>query len=197
MQIDFVVPKGNEEALYKTALSQNKIPVFVYNSLNFKDLALVLKRLATFEKNSYKTAYLFAPDNPAKLVLDKSIRKAVDFIIGTSQDLKTVRALVEKGRVNYIINIETTGGRDHTHYRRSNFNQVIARFCRENKVTYLIDFSRIKKVENLKRALLLGRIMQNARICRKEKAQFNAVSFASEPLNIINNDCLSALERLL
>ncbi len=195
MQLDIVIPKNNEEELYKEALSKSKIPVFLYSSLKYDDLLLKLKRLETFEK--HKTAYLFAPKNPSNLNLDKRIRKKVDYVIGTAQELKTVRALAEKGKIDFLVNIETAGGRDHTHYRQSNFNQVIARICKENQIFYAIDFSRIRKVEGFKRAILLGRIMQNAKICKKEKVKINVFSFAVKEQELFNSDILSAFQCIL
>lgn len=195
MRFDIVIPKNNEEALYEAALKLSKEPIFLYSNISFKELELKLKRLETFE--NYKTAYLFSPESPSKMVLDKNIRKKVDYIIGTSQDLKTIRALSEKSKIDFIVDIETSGGRDHTHYRRSNFNQVIAKFCKQNKISFLVDFYRIRAKKEISRAILLGRIMQNATFCRKEKVEVYAMSFARSPEDLINNDCLTALQNII
>jgi RNase P/RNase MRP subunit p30 len=191
--LDFVFPKNNEEKLYKECIDRGKTPVFVYSDLRYDELVSKKKEL----KKGSKIAYLFSPESTAKLSLDKRIKKEVDFLIGSSRDLKTLRAVIEKGKVNYIVDIEATGGRDHTHYRRSNFNQVLARLCKENRVTYLINFSRLKYFEGEKRSKLLGRVMQNVRFMKKEKAEFKAVSFASNVDDVINEDCLGAFERIV
>ncbi len=198
MRLDIIIPKNNEVELYEELLRMNKVPVFLYSNLNYSQLSLQLKRLEGFKKGTYKTAYLFKPESAEELVLDKKIRKAVDYIVGTAQDLKLLRVLIEKGRINFFVNIETASGRDHTHYRRSNFNQVLARICKENNVGYLIDFSRIRNMVSMeKRATLIGRISQNTKFCRKFNVQVNVMSFASNVEDIINNDILESFEKIL
>ncbi len=192
---EILIPKNNEQELYSEAVSQGKVPIFLYFNLDFKTLSLKLKKLEKF--NKCKSGFLFSPESPGKLNLDKRIRKAVDYVVGTARDLKTIRALVEKGRIDFLVNIESSGGREHTHYRRSNFNQVIARICKEKNVTYLVDFSRIKSLEGIKRAVLLGRIMQNNKICKKEKVSVEVKSFAGKLDELVNSDCLSALHKIL
>ncbi len=90
-------------------------------------------------------------------------------VIVSTQQESLARIAVDR-KIDVICNLETATGRDHTHYRRSGATQVLFNLMAENKVGYLIDFNRILSTEpGSKRAILLGRIMQNIRIAQKQK----------------------------
>ena len=123
--------------------------------------------------------------------------KQAEFVVASSIDEKTIRIILESKWIKFFTNIETSTGRDHTHYRRSNFNQVLAKLAKDTEKTYLIDFSRILKIDGKKRDLLLGRIAQNIRICQKFKVPVEIATFATEPYELRNPKDLQAFLRSL
>jgi RNase P/RNase MRP subunit p30 len=119
------------------------------------------------------------------------------FIIANSTDEKTVRFIMEQSWIQFFTDIETSTGRDHTHYRRSNFNQVLAKLAKDTGKTYVVDFSHILNITGRRRAILLGRIMQNIRICDKFKVPVTIATFASNQQELRNPEDLKAFLRAL
>ena len=107
---------------------------------------------------------------------------------------KNNRALLEKG-VKYITGLSTDEGKEHTHYRRSGVNQVLAKLAKEHGTTYIINFARILNSEN--RALLIGRIMQNVRIFKKYKVPIKVCSLAKVASELRSESDLEAFGRVL
>jgi RNase P/RNase MRP subunit p30 len=129
--------------------------------------------------------------------LARKIAKNASFIVADSTDEKTIRYIMEQSWIQFFTNIETSTGRDHTHYRRSNFNQVLANLAKNTGKTYVVDFSNILKVTGRKRAILLGRIMQNIRICDKFKVPVAIATFAINKHELRNPEDLKAFLRAL
>ncbi len=124
---------------------------------------------------------LFEPKNT-----DFGILKKFDcIIIGTSKDEKIIRKLVEHKKIYGIVDIESDKGPDHTHYRRSNMNQVIAKIIKENNKTYFINFSSILHSKN--KAKLLGRIQQNVILCNKYKCKIKVNNFSKNKTDYREN----------
>ncbi|MCX6707217.1 MAG: hypothetical protein NT001_03690, partial [Candidatus Woesearchaeota archaeon] len=59
------------------------------------------------------------------------------------------------------------------------------------------DFGQIISSSGHRRAVLLGRMMQNIRLCRKYKVKTAIASFANRPLNMRNRYDVSALFSML
>jgi len=140
---------------------------------------------------------LIKASKPGELNSVRKLARKAAFVIADSTDEKTVRFLIEQKWIKFFTNIETSTGRDHTHYRRSNFNQVLAALARETGKTYLVDFSRLLKIDGKKRSLLIGRIMQNIRICQKFKVPVSIATFAQTAWELRNPNDLQALLRAL
>ena len=117
---------------------------------------------------------------------DFGILKKFDcIIIGRSKDEKIIRKLVEHKKIYGIVDIESDKGPDHTHYRRSNMNQVIAKLIKENNKTYFINFSSILHAKN--KAKLLGRIQQNVILCNKYKCKIKVHNFSKNKIDYREN----------
>jgi len=177
---DIVFPKNNEKELLAQAKKLGIDLHFVYEPKDFKTGALFIRATSIKDIDS-----------------SKKLAKKTDFIIAGATDEKTTRRLMECKWINFFTNIETSTGRDHTHYRRSNFNQVLAAIAKETGKKYIIDFSRLLKIDGKKRVLLIGRIMQNIKICQKYKIPITIATFARDPYELRNPNDLKALLRVL
>lgn len=146
----------------------------------------------------YKTTLKAVVFQPKNLTDFKHLNKLVSpetLILGSSQDDKLVRRLLEDKRVDGIVNIEPLAGREHTHYRRSNLNQVLAKIAYDKDKFYCIDFSHI--LRSKRRHLLLGRIMQNVRILQKYKVPITIASFSKDVYGLRSKDNLDAFARVI
>jgi hypothetical protein len=99
------------------------------------------------------------------------------FVRCSNQD----RAVLERGSADILFGAETTQPKDYLHQRGSGLNQVMCELARKNKVAIGFSFTDILAVQGSQRAQLLGRMMQNIRLCRKYKTAIVIGSFASEP----------------
>lgn len=152
------------------------IQFFNKNTLNLPGLKLV--KLEDYKDISHnypdeELGILFEPNSTDFGILKKYNGK---IIIGTSKNEKIIRKLVEHKNIYGIVDIESDKGPDHTHYRRSNMNQVIAKLMKENSKVYFINFNSILKSRN--KSKLIGRIRQNVILCNKYNTKIKVHNFS-------------------
>jgi RNase P/RNase MRP subunit p30 len=121
-------------------------------------------------------------------VLCKNKLKKADFVLLESNN----RVLLKK-KPNAIINIE--GERDFIHQRDSGLDQVICKEMHKYGVKYAVPFSAILNSDD--KARLLGRVIQNIRLCKKYKVDVLIASFAEKPYEMRNAQDLIAFSRTL
>ncbi len=181
--MDFAVPEGNEKEILARAKELGSELILLYEIKTKKDLPKGGGVLIKAEKiTDPNRADKFPPKTP---------------IVVASTNEETIRAACSKRNITYITHLATSTGRDHTHYRRGNINQVIAKLCKENKIGYIIDFSRILELEGWGRELLIGRIKQNIRIFKKYEVPIQVASFAKNEYELRNPKDLEAFGRVL
>jgi len=118
---------------------------------------------------------------------EKTIRRIIDILKDKKQkkliavlgrDNSFNRRMLEKTKINYLISPELAGKKDTLKKRDSGLNHVLAKLAKQNNIEIIIDFFSVKKLEPKEKAIRLGRIMQNIRICRKAKCKIKIASLA-------------------
>jgi len=94
------------------------------------------------------------------------------------------RNFFESKKTDIITSLETSLEKDRTHYRESGLNHVLCKLAKKNKIAIAFNFNNILNAK--KRYPLLGRIMQNIRLCRKYKIPMIIVSFANDRYDMRN-----------
>jgi len=102
------------------------------------------------------------------------------------------REAIERG-ADVVFGFEKLGGRDKMHYRDSGLNQVLCRLAAQKGVAIGFSFADVLSVQGAQRAVLLGRMMQNIRLCRKFKVAVRLGSFASSPKGMRGREDLISL----
>ena len=102
---------------------------------------------------------------------------AQGFVIVDVNDEKILSAVINDKKVNMIINVENSANKDFMHARNSGLNQVLCKILKERNIVVGFSFDTVYNKEGMDRAILLGRMMQNARICRKFKVKTAVVDF--------------------
>jgi ribonuclease P/MRP protein subunit RPP1 len=102
------------------------------------------------------------------------------------------KAAVENKRVDILLNPEPKT-KDSLHQRNSGLNQVLCKLAKKNNVAYGISFSRLLEGDYK----LIGKIMQNIRLCRKYKVKLVFGSFARDIYEMRNVKDLISLARVL
>lgn len=160
--IDVVFPNRNEEEYAEVA-----------KKLNIPGLMFVYKSPAEFCQKKlgiqYTNALLVEPKNMQKA------KQAHALAICTAS-----REAIERG-ASIVFGFEQDDRKDHTHYRSSGLNQVLCKLAKEKGVAIGFSFSSILNSFGQKRAILLGRMMQNITFCKKYKTPMWLASFATNP----------------
>ena len=152
--IDIVFPGNNEEEFLKVAEKLGIKLCFVY-----------LEKEYLQKKDTYEFTCMY--NSPIKNT----------FII--SDNIK--RENFENPTINLIFNLEKSPRSDFVHQRDSGFNHILAKICRDKNKIIGFNFNLILNSDKKERARILGRMMQNVKLCRKYKVKIYIGSFARDP----------------
>ncbi len=92
------------------------------------------------------------------------------------------RKAVENKQVDILVAPERAGKKDRLNQRDSSLNQVLCKLAHEKDVAIGFSFSDVLNAKQ--RAVVLGRMMQNVRLCRKYKVRMVLASFAKDPADM-------------
>jgi hypothetical protein len=167
--IDIVFPNRNEHEFFAMAHKLGtKTLVCVYPSREAAE-----KAPAPPKGLRVRTAVLAEPHRAFRL-REQGI---LTFVQCSDQD----RAVFERGSADVLFEAERTQPKDYAHQRGSGLNQVLCALAHKNKVAIGFSLSSILRASGSQRAQLLGRMMQNIRLCRKYKVSMVIASFATDP----------------
>ncbi len=178
MFVDVVFPKGNEEKFISVAekLGYSGL-VFVYD-FSSADVKKIQQRIEMLKERSKKIGIYLgfvakAQDctkarNHCELVLLKSSDKNHDNL--------------EKRDFDVIFDLEMNPMKDTMHFRSSGLNQVLCNIAAKKKKIVGINFRNIIDAEN--KPKIIGRIMQNIKLCKKYKTQMVIFSGAKKALQM-------------
>lgn len=139
------------------------------------------------------------------LVSDKSLSKKLcddlikntniefDFITSKQILLGTSKNLEKKSK-NYFFGFEIQSDKDGMHQRFSGLNHVLLNRIKEREQIVLFTLN-VKT--NLKKSMVLGRIKQNLKLCKKYSVEYYFVSNAKRLIEIKSASDLLALENIL
>ncbi|MBC8500265.1 MAG: hypothetical protein ISS25_04665 [Nanoarchaeota archaeon] len=164
MFIDVAIPSGNEEEFIERAkkLGTNGI-IFLYEK-DKKENVEKVKKLNSKDFQVYS----------AILVKDKVSKKKYDFIFS-----KGSRAHFENKNIDVIFGLEEQFKKDNYHYRNSGLNHVLCVLAKEKKIIIAFSFNSVLNAKD--KGLILGRMMQNVKLCKKYKVKTMIASFARKP----------------
>ncbi len=167
--LDIVFPEKNEHEFFVMAQQLGYTGlVLVYASKQAADAAP--KPPAGLR---VKTAVLAEPRKAYQL-REKGI---LTFVQCSDQD----RPVLERGSADVLFGAESTQPKDYAHQRGAGLNHVMCELAHKNKVAIGFSFADILATFGSKRAQVLGRMMQNIRLCRKYKTTMLIGSFAHDP----------------
>ncbi|MFP4423894.1 MAG: RNase P subunit p30 family protein [Candidatus Woesearchaeota archaeon] len=106
------------------------------------------------------------------------------------------RPAIEKG-VSLIYNVEDRGMKEFMHYRNSGLNQVLCKIAAEKGVSVGFNMGLIIQGNAYKRSIIMGRMMQNARFCRKFGVKQVVASFAQDPFEMRGPYELMSLAKII
>lgn len=92
-------------------------------------------------------------------------------IIVKAQDEEFNRKIVEDKNVNILLSPEIHFRKDRLKQRDSGLNEVLCKLAAKNNIKIAIDLSEIMKLPKKEKAIILSRIIQNIKLCKRTKAQ--------------------------
>mgnify|MGYP001610880323 CR=1 FL=1 len=98
-------------------------------------------------------------------------------IIVKAQDSEFNKKILECGNFNTLTSLESSEKSDSLRQLESGLNHVLAKIAAKNKISIGIDLDEILKLDKKEKAIKLGRIKQNIKICRKAKAKLKILNF--------------------
>jgi RNase P/RNase MRP subunit p30 len=104
------------------------------------------------------------------------------------------RNLLNDRRLDILV-LDHSIGKDKIHYRSSGLNQVSCKIAKENDVCIGFSFNEVLNSEN--KSLILGRMKQNVRLCRKFKVRMVLGSFAKNKFEMRNVKDLVSFGRVI
>ena len=98
-------------------------------------------------------------------------------IIVKAQGLEFNKRILEYGNFNILLSIESSEKSDSLRQLESGLNHILAKIAAKDKISIGIDLDEILKLDKKEKAIKLGRIKQNIKICRKAKAKLKILNF--------------------
>ena len=167
--IDIVLPKNNEtefsEIAYKLGI---KKLYFLYN----------------FDTYQNPSIFDFGIEI-GFIVNQKNINNAVKLsktIVVKSSDKD--RTFIESKKIRLIYGFEEVHKKDYIHQRGSGLNHVICELAKKNNVVIGFSYSSLLNKSDSVTSLLIGRMMQNIRLCQKYKLKTVIGSFSERAFDL-------------
>ena len=95
-------------------------------------------------------------------------------IIFTSNDDELNRKILEKEEIQILL-LNQGGRKDFQKQRNSGFNHVLAKLAKKKNVIIGINLDEIVNSEEKQKAVILARVMQNIKICNKNKLKMRFI----------------------
>ncbi len=105
--------------------------------------------------------------NEARKLIDKTFNEKKQVIV-QAQDSDFNRKILENKKVSVLLSPELTE-KDKLKERGSGLNEVLCRISSKNKIKIGINLEEILKTQGKQKAILLSRIMQNLKLCKRTK----------------------------
>lgn len=132
------------------------------------------------EKDDYEGYFIEADENQIKRILSflksKNIKKKIALF---SRNLEEIRRFIETLNFNYLVSPEFNEGKDNLRQRSSGLNEYLTKVCSKKSIKILIALSFLENLNEVEKARILSRIIQNIRLCRKKNCEMKISSFST------------------
>lgn len=105
------------------------------------------------------------------------------------------RDIVERSNINVLLSPHKDLRKDSMHFRNSGLNHVLCSLAKKNNIA--IGFSFSEFLNSNDRALILGKMQQNVRLCRKAKVNMLIASFAKNEYELRSVETLKSFGYIL
>ncbi len=108
--------------------------------------------------------------NEARKQIQKLKRENKETVI-QAQDNKFNRKILENPDTNILLSPEFHDRKDKLKQRDSGLNEILCRLAKKNNIKIGINLAEITKLGKKQKAIILSRIIQNIKLCKRTKTQ--------------------------
>ena len=175
---DIVIPKNNETEFVEIAskLGLRKL-YFLYN-FNEYNQENIKKKLDYINNKKINLKIGF-------LVNQKNINNAMQhskLLAAKSSDKD--RLFIEGEKIKLIYGFEEINKKDYMHQRASGLNHILCELARKNNIAIGFSYSSLLNKSGHVTSILIGRMMQNIRLCQKYKVKTAIGAFSENPFDL-------------
>ncbi len=127
----------------------------------------------------------------------KRIKQSKEPIIVLADNDILNRQIAETKKLDILLSPEINRNKDFFHFRNSGLNQVICKLLNKNNIAVAFSFSLILNANSEERASLLGKMQQNAKLCKKYKVKVKIATFAKNKWELRNKAALESFGKIL
>jgi RNase P/RNase MRP subunit p30 len=191
MDGDIVLPKNNEMEFIEIAAKlgiQKLCFLYSFDGYNEEKIAKGLESAKHHKKLYVETGFLashyhFGKTKHPGIIAAKSSEKD--------------RMAMESGKIKVIYGFEELHRKDFLHQRASGLNHILCGLAKKNKVSIGFSYGMLLNKSPQMTSLLMGRMMQNIRLCRKFKVSTIMGSFARNPYELRQSHDIASLFRMM
>ena len=129
--------------------------------------------------------------------LRRKIEKENGLVVVEGGSNEINRAVLENKKVDILLSPEKSRDKDFMKGRDSGLNQILCKLAKNNGIAIGFNFSELLRLSGIDRNKLLGKMMQNAMLCRKYKVNVVVGSFASKWQELRSEKDLEAFARMI
>lgn len=186
--MDIVIPANNEEEFVEIAEKLGyKALCFLYGVNEYSN---VQKKVESKKIKIY-TGILADSNNINKIKGKFGNTKVFVAVKSSNND----REIIEKSKADMIFSFEDSTKKDFIHQRASGINHILCKFAKKNNL--IIGFSLNSILNSKNKHVILGRMIQNIKICKKFKVKPIIASFAEKPFDMRSAHDLKSLFGIL
>lgn len=189
--MDIIFPNKNEKKFIEIAekLYIKELYLIYTYQKNINPIKELVESLQQTTKIKLKLGLIAQPNDISKA------KNLCRFVISISSD--NDQKTMEKLKPSLIYDMEYSTQRDPMHLRASGLNQVLCKLACQNDIIIGFSFSSLLNADKQKAAIILGRIKQNLRFCRKYNVNTLIASFAKDPYEMRAEKDLNSLISIL
>ena len=113
---------------------------------------------------------------------NQSYKNKMKIIFGGNPKIN--RSAVENKSLDILISPERNSEEDFMHYRNSGLNQVLCKLAKKNNIAIGFNFNYVLNSEGILRSKILGRMIQNVKLCRKYKVKMIIINLKENPYEV-------------
>lgn len=185
----FFIGKRNKK-IEKKALVLGLEIVFIKEISNVKELD-IKKDLKDYDGILIKNQNI----DVMRRIIDKSQNSFKNImILGMNDEIN--RACLEHKKTSSLLSPEFNRAKDYINYRNSGLNQVLCKIAKENNKEIIENLSDLQG-EKKNQSLILGKMLQNARLCKRYGVKFLIAIITKNEKEFLSSDKLENFSKTL